>query len=181
MKIWKIFITYIMLVIVSEAIMWVWYNRREKKKRKNLKKHCRCWGYFLKKYDEQKGFSDALYKNLVEDFKGKEFNKLEIEHANALISADLDTLPISTIIFGFLQLSVSPLSKVIIRIIYSKYFVQNASNIQFETMSYILELLIIVSVTLIALYPVIKLYKKEKYFLNITDKLLKNKREEGNK
>ena len=40
-----------------------------------MKKYCKCWEYFLEKYDKQKDFSDALYKNLVEDFNKKEFDK----------------------------------------------------------------------------------------------------------
>lgn len=162
-----------MLVIVLEAIMLVWYNGREKKKRENLKNHCKCWEHFLKKYDEPKCFSDTLYKNLVDDFNGKEFDKMEIEHANVLISADLDILPISTVVLGFLQLGVSPLSKVAISMIFCNYFATNEVNVQFETMSNILELLFIVLITVEALYPALKLYKKEKYFLSITDNILK--------
>ena len=173
MEIWRIFIVYITLVIVSETIMLVWYNRTKQKNREKLKKHCICWEYFLEKYDKQKNFSDTLYKNLVEDFNGKKFDKLEIEHANALISADLDTLPISTMVLGFLQLGLSPLSKVIISIIFCNYFTNNDINVQFETMSNILELLFIVLITVAALYPAITIYKKEKYFLGITDRILK--------
>ena len=173
MEIWRIFITYIILVIVSETIMLVWYNRRKRKNREKLKKHCKCWEYFLEKYDKQKDFSDTLYKNLVEDFNGKEFDMLEIEHANALISADLDTLPVGTMVLGFLQLGISPLSKVIIAMIFCNYFAIKEINVQFETMSNILELLFIVLITVAALYPAIKIYKKEKYFLSITDKILR--------
>lgn len=172
MEVWRIFFVYIMLVIVSETIMLAWYNRRKQKNRENLKKHCKCWEYFLEKYDKQKGFSDALYKNLVEDFNGKEFDKLEIEHANALISADLDTLPISTMIFGFWQLALTPLCKILIYMIFSGYFLQNELNAQVEIMTNILQLLIIALITVAALYPTLKLYKKEKYFLSITNNVL---------
>lgn len=169
---WILFAIYVICLGITETIFVTVSKAKSKKRETKLEKKCLVWKLYLKEYKEESNdISVDLYEKVKSLLKKQEIK--EIEHGKCLLEADLGTLGIIPIIFGLVQVLINLISKVLI---YGLLIgVLPSENVRYETttdiMSKIIELILVV-LWIWIIYPLIKAYEKERYFLEMLNIVL---------
>lgn len=171
-----------LIIFVEGIVVYISYKRKKRQKKVGgLLKESELYRELSEKYDEHKGeLDDAFYEQYVEIIQTKELSI--IRNAKGVIMRELENTTIFTVVVAALQVVALAVAKLTS---YSMiYSLEDSTwnteidllNVRVDIVFHCIEVIILAYIIFAALMPAMKFSGKQRYFLEMINDVLNDKR-----